>query len=102
MMIVLTTISDGEEAEKLAEKILEAKFAACVQILPQIKSVYFWKGEIQKDSEILLLIKTLPEKYEKLEKFISENHSYEVPEIVAIPAEKVSESYLGWMRDYLE
>lgn len=102
MLIVLTTVSESREAETLARKIVEAKLAACVQILPPIISVYSWKDEIEKDSEILLLIKTLPEKYDELEKFISENHPYEIPEIVAISAEKVSENYLDWMKDYLK
>lgn len=102
MLIVFTTVSSAKEAEALAHKLVESKLAACVQILPPMISVYSWKDEIEKDSEILLLIKTLPEKYDELEKFISENHPYEVPEIVAIQAEKVSESYLGWLRNYLQ
>lgn len=102
MLIVLTTVSGNEEAEQLAHKIIEVKLAACVQILPPMISVYSWNDEVRKDSEILLLIKTLPEKYEELEKFISDNHSYEIPEIVALPAEKISENYLSWMRNYLK
>lgn len=102
MILILTTTPTEKEAETLAEKIIEAKLVACVQILPQMKSFYFWKGKIQADSEHLLLIKTLPENYEKLEKFIQTNHSYEVPEIAAFPAEKVSENYLNWMKDYLK
>ena len=102
MLIVLTTTPNIEEAEDLAKKIIEAKLAACVQILPQMKSFYVWKGEVQSDSEYLLLIKTLAEKYDELEKFIQTHHSYEVPEIVALSAEKVSESYLNWAKNYLE
>ena len=101
MLIVLTTTPNIKEAETLAEKIVRAKLAACVQILPQIKSFYFWEGEIQKDSENLLLIKTLFEKFAELEKFIKENHSYDVPEIVALSAEKVSQNYLDWTRNYV-
>ncbi|MGC2238057.1 MAG: divalent-cation tolerance protein CutA [Pyrinomonadaceae bacterium] len=102
MLVVLTTTSNLEEAESLAEKIVAEKLAACVQILPGIKSFYYWEGVVRKEPEHLLLIKTLPEKFEELEKFIQTNHSYSVPEIVALPAEKVSESYLGWMKDYME
>jgi periplasmic divalent cation tolerance protein len=97
MLIVLTTSPNLKEAESLARKIVEAKLAACVQVLPPMQSFYFWEGKIQTDDEHLLLIKTLPEKYEELEKFIQSNHSYEVPEIVAVKAEKVSENYLNWM-----
>ena len=102
MLIVFTTLANQQEAETLAHKIIEAKLAACVQILPPMTSVYFWNDAVQKDSEVLLLIKTLTEKYESLEKFIFETHPYEIPEIVAIEAEKISESYLGWMQNYLK
>lgn len=101
MLVVLTTAPNTEEAESLARKIVEARLAACVQVLPPMKSFYFWENEVQADSEHLLLIKTLPEKFDALEDFIRANHSYSVPEIVALPAEKVSENYLGWMKDYL-
>jgi periplasmic divalent cation tolerance protein len=101
MLVVLTTTPNAEEAETLARKILEAKLAACVQVLPAMKSFYFWENAVQADSEHLLLIKTLPEKFDELKGFIQTNHSYSVPEIVALSAEKVSESYLGWMKDYL-
>ena len=102
MLIVLTTTPNLAEAESLAQKIVEAKLAACVQILPQIVSFYIWENKLQKDSECLLLIKTLAEKYAELEKFIQVNHSYQTPEIVAINAEKVSEHYLNWMNNYLK
>ena len=101
MLVVLTTTPNAEEAETLARKIVEAKLAACVQVLPALKSFYFWENAVQADSEYLLLIKTLPEKFDELKGFIQTNHSYSVPEIVALSAEKVSESYLGWMKDYL-
>jgi len=102
MMIVLTTTPTVEEAETLADKIIEAKLAACVQILPQMTSVYVWEDKIQKETEHLLLIKTLSEKWEELRDFITTNHSYDIPEIVAIEAEKVSGSYLEWMRNILK
>jgi periplasmic divalent cation tolerance protein len=102
MLIVFTTTPTNEEAEDLAKKIVEAKLAACVQVLPPMKSFYFWQGEVQNDSEHLLLIKTLAEKYTELEDFINANHSYDVPEIVAMKSEKVSENYLNWLNDYLK
>ena len=101
MLIVFTTTPNSEEAVTLARKIVEAKLAACVQVLPEMKSFYFWENEVQKDSEHLLLIKTLGEKYDELEIFIKENHSYDVPEIVAVSSEKLSDDYLNWMKDYL-
>ena len=101
MLVVLTTTPDIWEAESLAEKIVSEKFAACVQILPQMTSYYFWEGEVQKEGEHLLLIKTVRDNYDALEKFILENHSYEVPEIVAVDAERISASYYAWMKEYL-
>ena len=82
--------------------MVESRLAACVQILPQMTSVYIWEGKVQTEPEHLMLIKTLDEKFDDLQAFIIENHSYDVPEIVAIDAEKVSESYLSWLRDYIE
>lgn len=102
ILTVLTTAPSADEAEALARKIVEARLAACVQILPPMKSVYSWKDEIQTEAENLLLIKTLAEKYNELEQFIQSNHMYDVPEIVAFSAERVSKSYLGWMENYLK
>ena len=101
MLIVLTTTPDIEEAETMARKIIEAKLAACVQVLPPMKSFYFWENAVQTDSEHLLLIKTLPEKFDDLKDFIQLHHSYEVPEIVAVKAENISEKYSEWLTNYL-
>ena len=101
MLIVLTTTPDNVEAERLARAIIDAKLAACVQVLPQMTSVYLWEGKVQTEPEHVLLIKTLEHKFDDLSEFITKNHSYDVPEIVAIDAEKVSDDYLKWMADYL-
>jgi periplasmic divalent cation tolerance protein len=101
VLVVLTTTPNLVEAELLAERLVSAKFAACVQVLPQMTSFYFWQGELQKEGEYLLLIKTLEEKFEDLESFIRANHSYDVPEIVAIRSEGVSAPYQKWLTEYL-
>jgi len=101
MLVVLTTAPDIWEAESLAEKIVKEKLAACVQILPEMTSFYFWEGEVQKEGEHLLLIKTLEDNMDALEKFIRENPSYEVPEIVAVDSAGISAPYLAWMKEYL-
>ena len=102
MLIVLTTTPDKVEAERLARTIVDAKLAACVQILPQMTSVYFWEGKAQTEPEHLLLIKTLEERFDELSAFIKTHHSYDVPEIVAIDADKVSEAYLNWIQDSVQ
>jgi periplasmic divalent cation tolerance protein len=101
MLIVLTTAPNIEEAENLARKIVEAKFAACVQVLPGMKSFYFWEGKVRQEPECLLLIKTIEEKYAELQQFIIANHSYDTPEIVALSSTRVSEGYKGWLTEYL-
>ena len=101
MLIVLTTTPSVEEAEGLARKIVDSRLAACVQVLPQMTSFYYWEGVVQRESEHLLLIKTLGEKFAELNAFIHANHSYTVPEVVALDAEKVSDGYLRWMTAYL-
>lgn len=101
MLIVLTTTPDRALANKLADKLVTERLAACVQVLPQMTSVYLWEGEIQKDDEYLLLIKTLPEKYAALEALIHKIHSYDTPEIIAIESAEVSSKYRKWMEGYL-
>lgn len=101
MQLVLLTVLSMDEAEALGEAIVESRLAACVQILPQMKSIYIWEGNVQKETEHLLLIKTLPEKWEELRNFITANHSYDVPEIVAIDAVRVSGPYLEWIKNML-
>lgn len=100
VLIVFTTVSGADEAAELAGKIVGEKLAACVQVTP-IASHYFWDGELRSEPEQLLSIKTFPEKYDELEQFIEANHPYEVPEIIAVDAERVSEGYLKWMASYL-
>jgi periplasmic divalent cation tolerance protein len=101
MLVVMTTCPAHEAAEALAELIVEARFAACVQVLPPMTSVYIWDGEVQKETEFLLLIKTLTEKWEGLRDFITANHTYEVPEIVALEIDRVSDEYRSWLEDSL-
>src|SRR5688572_20907604 len=101
MLIVVTSTPGFVEGAELAEKLVEAKLAACVQIVPQITSVYVWDGAINKENEQLLLIKITEEKYVELEKFITENHSYDVPEIVAIESVHVSKPYRNWLEQTL-
>jgi periplasmic divalent cation tolerance protein len=97
VLIVLTTCPALEAAEALAKQIIEARLGACVQVLPEMTSIYVWEGEVQKEAEYLLLIKTLPEKWDDLREFITTNHSYDVPEIVAVDTLNVSERYRLWL-----
>lgn len=99
--VVLTTCGSREDAEKLAGKIVMEKLAACVQ-MDQVKSCYVWEGELNMETEVRLMIKTVSARYERLEAFITANHSYEVPEIIMLPVEKGSLAYLAWVGDSLK
>ena len=96
-IVVFMTAPTRAEAEHLAEMLVNQRLAACVQLLPEITSYYHWQGKIERDTEVLILAKTTINKFSELDKIVRENHSYEVPEIVAVPAEAVSDSYLNWL-----
>jgi len=94
--IVMTTLGSEAEAEGLAVGLVEARLAACVQIQP-IRSVYAWKGALQREPEWLLMIKTLKTRYAAVEAFIQERHPYETPEIVCVPIIAAASGYMRWL-----
>jgi periplasmic divalent cation tolerance protein len=96
LIVVFCTVPDEETAERLGRGLVEARLAACVNAIPGLKSYYRWKGKTEVDSEIQLLIKTQRTRFEELAAWIRANHPYEVPEVVALAADRVSESYLRW------
>jgi len=91
------TAPNGEEAARLADMLVVSHLAACVQILPTIESVYRWEGKIERQSEILLLAKTTRAKFDELEREVRSLHSYDTPEIVALPIVAGSARYLEWL-----
>lgn len=95
---VTTTASTKEEAGRIAKALLEQRLAACVQIAGPVESHYWWKGQLEQSAEWLCIVKTLRVKYAAVEAAIRANHSYEVPEIVAVPIETGSAPYLAWLR----
>ncbi|HYQ60026.1 MAG TPA: divalent-cation tolerance protein CutA, partial [Desulfatiglandales bacterium] len=86
-----------DEAKKLANAILAARYAACVTIVPAVESMYWWEGKIEQGEESLLVIKTTADQYAPLEKAIKDMHSYEVPEIVALSVKAGLPQYLEWV-----
>ena len=100
-IVVLMTAASGEEATRLADLLIGAHLAACVQILPEMESVYRWEGKIERQSEILLIAKTTTAKFAELEREVRALHSYETPEIVAVPIVAGSSPYLSWLIDSL-
>lgn len=98
-LIVFMTAANGEEATRLAEMLVGSQLAACVQILPAMESVYRWQGQVERQSEVLLIAKTTVESFPEFEREVRALHSYDTPEIVAVPITQGSSSYLKWLND---
>ena len=96
------TAANSDEATRIAEMLVERKLAACVQVLPPMTSIYVWKGDVQRESEILLVAKSTRAKFDELEASVRAIHSYETPEIIALPIVAGSPSYLSWLSNCLE
>ncbi|HZB45019.1 MAG TPA: divalent-cation tolerance protein CutA [Pyrinomonadaceae bacterium] len=96
-IVVLMTAGSREEASRLAEMLVGAHLAACVQILPEMESVYRWKGAVHREPEILLLAKTTAACFDELEREVRALHTYDKPEIVAVPVTHVSIPYFEWI-----
>jgi periplasmic divalent cation tolerance protein len=94
--VVLTTCGDKQEAKNLACSLVESHLAACVQ-MTEVTSFYEWENKVNKDDEVLLLIKAKAELFEEIKTFISENHSYEIPEIIELPIRGGLENYFKWI-----
>lgn len=104
-VVVLTTLPDAASAEKLATLLIERRLAACVNILPNVRSIYFWQEKIVHDSEIKLFIKTSSKRAREAEKAIKENHPYTVPEITTIGLKgdvAMQKDYWKWLTEYVD
>ena len=101
-IVVLMTAPNADEATRIAEMLVERTLAACVQILPPMTSIYVWKGEVQRENEIMLVAKSTRAKFDELEDAVRAVHSYETPEIIALPIVAGSQSYLSWLSSCLE
>lgn len=95
--VVLVTCPDEKTARHIAEELVGSGQAACVNIVPQIQSVYRWQGKIESDQELLLIIKTVESSWPSLKATVSRLHPYDVPEIISLPVQQGSEAYLKWM-----
>ena len=98
-LIVFSTVSKEEDGVRLARTLVEEKLAACVNLVPRIRSFYRWKGEVQDDQETLLIIKTTENNYTLLEERLKTLHGYELPEIVAVTIDQGEIRYLGWLAE---
>jgi periplasmic divalent cation tolerance protein len=98
-LLVLTTAGSDEEARKIAHALVHRKLAACVNIVPRIRSVYRWQGKVESAEEFLLIIKTTQDRQEPVRSAIEELHSYELPECVVIEIGGGNEEYLRWISE---
>ena len=96
-VIVYITASNAKEAGDIAEALLKERLAACANVVESIKSIYWWKGALERDNESLIILKTTESKFDALAERVKELHSYENPEIVAVPILKGSSDYLDWV-----
>lgn len=100
--LILTTCGSAEEARRIAQEIVQRRLAACVNIVPQVESVYRWKGEIESAAEWLLIIKTTAAAFERLRYALAKLHSYDLPECIAIAIEDGSSEYLEWIGESVD
>src|SRR5437660_4643394 len=96
-IVVFVTAANADEARRIANHLVESKLAACVQILPEIESVYRWHGEVKREKEILLLAKSVASRFAEVESKVRALHSYETPEIIALRITDSSAPYLEWL-----
>jgi periplasmic divalent cation tolerance protein len=99
--VVLITTKDRAEGERIAKQLVEEKLAACVNVLPKISSTYRWNGKVKQTSEALLIVKTSNKKLAGLIARVKELHSYEIPEILALPIGRGSREYIKWLEESL-
>jgi len=96
-IVILSTCSGQEEAGKIARLLVEERLAACVNVVPGIRSTYRWQGAVETADECLLVIKTSRALFEEVRAAIEKNHSYEVPEVIALPLVEGAPNYMNWL-----
>lgn len=99
---VLVTASRREEAEKIARKLLDERVAACVNIVEGVRSLFWWQGKIDEASEVLMIIKTRLDLFEKVIEYVKMLHSYTVPEVIALPIIAGNAEYLKWIDEVVK
>lgn len=96
-ILVLTTAGSKEEARKIGRALVERLLAACVNVIPQVDTIYRWEGEIEEAEEWLMIVKTTRAAFERVRDAIHELHSYDVPECISVPIENGALAYLNWL-----
>jgi periplasmic divalent cation tolerance protein len=96
-LVALSTVANAQDAERIARSLVERGLAACVNVVPGLVSVYRWQGQVERESELLLVIKTRAERFEALREALVALHPYEVPELIALPIQAGHAPYLAWL-----
>ena len=96
-MLILVTTGGRDDAERIGEALVVEHLAACCNVVPTVASFYYWDGQLQREHEALLMIKTLESLAPAVQDFVRQHHSYELPEILQVPIEGVSSAYLSWL-----
>ena len=98
-IVVLITASSREEADRIARRLVEDRLAACVNIVPQVRSLFVWEGKLSQEDEVLLVVKSRLARFQQLATAVKRLHSYRVPEIIALPVVMGSADYLRWVSE---
>jgi periplasmic divalent cation tolerance protein len=101
-IVAFSTVGSPQDAERIARTLVERRLAACVNVVPGIVSIYRWKGELQRDDERMLVIKTRTDKLPALREALVALHPYELPELVTVPIEDGHPPYLGWIDESVD
>lgn len=99
LLVVFCTFPDQDTARRVAAALVEARLAACVNLVPGVQSIYRWQGKVESAQEVLAVMKTTDEVYPRLEAKLRELHSYDVPEIIAVPVERAEAAYAKWVME---
>ncbi len=96
-VLILVSAGARDDAERLGEALVVGHLAACCSVIPTVHSIYFWEGQLQREHEALLLVKTLESRAGAVEEFVLNRHEYKLPEIIRLPIDGGSEAYLSWL-----
>ncbi|MEN8165452.1 MAG: divalent-cation tolerance protein CutA [Acidobacteriota bacterium] len=102
LTIILTSVGTEQQAVEISEELIDRRLATCVNIIPCLRSIYRWKGKVCEDTEYLLLVKTPRRNFDGVSEAIRAFHSYELPEIMAVPVEKAEEAFHKWVLQMVE
>ena len=100
-LVVISTSGSEKEGWKIAQKLVESKLAACVNVIPKVNSFFYWGGKLCREREVLLIIKTMQKQFRKIINEINKIHSYEIPEIICLQVDGGERRYLSWVNEML-